>query len=71
MGGGGGDQQDEQPEELFAGQGAAVEEDGELSCDPLLQAGGLGGSPGKVGDETGAAPTADCQAEDGSALSGG
>ena len=33
----------------------------------LLQA----GKPSKTGDEKGAAPTADCQAEDGSALSGG
>ena len=59
------------PEDLFAGKGAAVKEDGKLLDGSLLQADGLGGEPGKSGDENGAGLTADCQAEDGSALSGG
>ena len=44
-----------------------VKKDGKLLDGSLLQA----GKPSKTGDEKGAAPTADCQAEDGSALSGG
>ena len=55
------------PEDIFASKGAAVKEDGKLLDGSLLQA----GKPSKTGDEKGAAPTADCQAEDGSALSGG
>ena len=46
------------PEDLFAGKGAAVKEDGKLLDGTLLQADGLGGEPGKTGDENGAAPTA-------------
>ena len=59
------------PEDIFASKGAAVKEDGKLLDGTLLQADGLGGEPGKTGDENGAAPTADCQAEDVSASSGG
>ena len=46
------------PEDLFAGRGAVVKEDGKLLDGSLLQADGLGGEPGKTGDENGAAPTA-------------
>ena len=46
------------PEDIFASKGAAVKEDGKLLDGTLLQADGLGGEPGKTGDENGAAPTA-------------
>ena len=55
----------------MSSKGAAVKEDGKLLDGSLPQADGLGGEPGKSGDENGAAPTADCQAEDGSASSAG
>ena len=46
------------PEDIFASKGAAVKEDGKLLDGTLLQADGLGGKPGKTGDENGTAPTA-------------
>ena len=48
------------PEDIFANasKGAAVKEDGKLLDGTLLQADGLGGEPGKTGDENGKAPTA-------------
>ena len=50
--------QDVWPEDISAGKGAAVKEDGKLLDGTLLQAGRLGGEPGKTGDKNGAAPTA-------------
>ena len=56
---------------LLVKEQLAVKKDGKLLDGSLLQADRVGGKPNKTGDEKGAAPTADCQAEDGSALSGG
>ena len=49
--------------ELLIGQGASVKADGELVGGALLEAGGLGGKQGQAGVQTGAATTADRQAE--------